>query len=316
MKQVIGILLLLAVGHAARAQFPERPVEIVMPTGPGGATDTITRLLADKWRECLGQPVVVVNKPGAAGAVGARFVAEAKPDGYTLLATFESNIVLQPMIRKDVGYDLRSFRYLGGYGRVPVFYTVNSKSPWKSIPEFIAEARRNPGKLSFGTFGTGSVMHLAGERLWELAGVRLVHVPFKSGPESAAALIGGHIDIAVTPGTSGLAGNASARMIGVASEARWPSLSEIPTLAEQGYPVFIETLSGLAAPRDLPEPVRRTLVESLNACVQKYADQLREPFLRRETILVQVSGEETARIYQQREALFKELALKLNLAEK
>jgi tripartite-type tricarboxylate transporter receptor subunit TctC len=105
-------------------------------------------------------------------------------------------------------------------------------------------------------------------------------------------------------------------MLGVASEARWPSLPDVPTLAEQGHQVFIETLSGLAAPRAVPEPVVRKLVDSLDSCVQKYADQLREPFLRRETILVRVPGDELAKVYRQREALFKELALKMNLTEK
>jgi tripartite-type tricarboxylate transporter receptor subunit TctC len=298
-------------GVFADEKFPQRPIEIVVPIGPGGATDVATRMLAERWRECLGQPIVIANKPGAAGAVGTRQVAEAKPDGYVLLAGVDSALVAQPVLRKDSGFDVDSFSYLMGYGLGAVLFVVNEKSEWKTLEDFIASAKRNPGKLTYSSFGTGGIPHFTAEHLWETAGVKLVHVPYSSSPEAARALVGGHVDMAVTAGSTGVKG--VARILGVAGETRWPNLPDVPTLIEQGYPVKGGFLSSLAAPSAVPEAVKEKLVQTLRQCMQQYAEQLRAPFLNVDQILVQMDGAEVSKLYKERQVWFRNIATKLNL---
>jgi tripartite-type tricarboxylate transporter receptor subunit TctC len=291
--------------------FPQRPIEIVVPLGPGGSTDTAIRALAESWRKCLGQSIVISNKPGAAGSVGTREVANGKADGYTVLAGVESALVAQPVLRKDVGYDVDDFSFLIGYGIGPILLAVNERSEWKTIGEFIDAARHNPGKLTYSSFGTGGIPHFTAEHLWQTTGVNLVHVPWKSSPEAVQALLGGYVDMAVTAGTAGLKG--TARILAVAGETRWPSVPEVPTLIEQGYSVKSGYLSSIAAPRAVLEPVKQKLVQTLRECMQKHAEQLRPQFLNADQVLVQMDGDEVSRIYKERQGWFTQIAGKLNL---
>jgi len=176
----------------AQDQYPTRPVEVIVPYGPGGPNDLGVRFLSGKWAEVLGQAVVVVNKDGAAGGLGAKYVANAKPDGYTLLATSDSAVVWSRLGRKDTTYDLDSYRFLFNFGKSPIFFSVKSDSRWKTLHDFIKEAKNNPGKLKYASVGPASVYNMVADMMCEAAGgIKLTDVPFKSSPASLTALAGG-----------------------------------------------------------------------------------------------------------------------------
>lgn len=190
--------LALPLAHAQAQSYPDRPIKLVVPFAPGGATDILGRLLATSLGERLGQPVVVENRPGAGTVVAGALVAKAPPDGYTLLLGASTTLTLNPVIRNPLPYDpLRSFTPLGLVADMGLVLVAHNETPARTLPELVALAKADPDKLSYGSFGTGSSVHFGGEMLKTATGMRMVHVPFNGSSPSLTALMGGQVQVAV-----------------------------------------------------------------------------------------------------------------------
>jgi tripartite-type tricarboxylate transporter receptor subunit TctC len=254
--------------NAGAAEFPARPIRIVVPYVAGGPTDVFARIVADFLGHDLKQTTIVENRGGAQGAIAAEMVAHAEPDGYTLFVSAGSVIVLNPMLYKKLSYDpAKDFRVLAVMTEVPVVMEVHPSVPAKTIAEFVAYAKQNPGKLNFGSPGTGGVVHLAGEMFKQMAGIEMTHVPYKGSAPALTDLLAGNIQVmfesvstSLPPIRSGLI-----RPLGVSSAQRFHDLPDVPTIAESGYPDYrVSVWFGVAAPAKLPEEVAQTLSNSLN----------------------------------------------------
>src|SRR3954452_12711374 len=254
--------------NATAAEYPVRPIKLVVPYAAGGPTDVLGRLVADFLCRDLKQAVVVENKAGAQGAIGAEAVARAEPDGYTLFVTAASIIVLNPMLYKKLPYDpVRDFRMLALVTDLPVVMEVHPSVPAKTVAEFVAWAKQNPGKLNFGSAGTGGTIHLAGEMFKQIAGIDMTHVPYKGAGPALTDLLSGNIQVmfdtlstALPPVKSGLL-----RPLGVSSGERSPDLPDVPTIAESGYPDYrVSVWYGIAAPAKVPADISQKLSASLD----------------------------------------------------
>jgi tripartite-type tricarboxylate transporter receptor subunit TctC len=253
---------------ASAAEYPTRPIKVVVPYPPGGPTDILGRVVADFLGKDLKQATLVENKPGEQGAIGAEMVARADPDGYTLLVAAGSIIVLNPLLYKKLSYDpARDFRMLALMTDFPLLMEVHPSVPAKTIAEFVAYARKNPGNLNFGSAGTGGTIHLAGEMFKRMAGIEMTHVPYKGAAPALTDLLAGNIQVmfdsvstALPPVRSGML-----RALGVSSAQRIPDLQDVPTIAESGYPDYLVSVwYGIVAPANLREDVAQKLTDSLN----------------------------------------------------
>jgi tripartite-type tricarboxylate transporter receptor subunit TctC len=261
-------LSLFGTAQARAAEYPERNITLIVPSPPGGGTDTAWRIIAAKLGEHLRQTIVVENRPGASGNIGAAAVAKADPDGYTLLALISSHVI-NPHLLAQVPYDLeRDFIPISRVVTVPGVLISHPSLGAHDLKELIALARSRPGKITFGSAGVGSTSHLIMEMLAIRAGVKLMHVPYRGTAPALADVLGNHVDLMV-PDLSIAIGNIRdnrLRAYGVTSAARAPSAPEIPTLAEAGLPGF-EALQwfGLAAPARTPRPI----IDELHAAVSQ-----------------------------------------------
>jgi tripartite-type tricarboxylate transporter receptor subunit TctC len=253
---------------ASAAEFPTRPIKLVIPYAAGGPTDIFGRLVAEYLGRDLKQAVFVENKAGAQGAIGAEMVAHAEPDGYTLLGTSGSVIILNPLLYKKLSYDpVKDLRMLALVTEVPVVLCVHPSVPAKTIAEFVAYAKQNPGKLNFGSSGTGSFTHLAAEMFKQMAGIEMTHIAYKGAAPALTDVMSGNIQLmfesvslALPQVRSGLL-----RPLGVSSTRRIPDLPDVPTIAESGYPeYFVSVWNGVAVPADLPDDVTRILTDGLD----------------------------------------------------
>jgi tripartite-type tricarboxylate transporter receptor subunit TctC len=264
------VLLAVAASGAAAAQsWPQRPVRMIVPYAPGGGIDTVARTLAQKLSEQLGATFVVENRPGAAGVLGAELVAKAPPDGYTLLAS-STEFAINPALRRKLPYDpLRDFAHISQLASVQFILAGHPSVPVKNVKELVALAKRQPGRLTFGSSGTGGGPHLAGELFQSMAKIRWTHVPFKGAAPAAVAVMSGEIDFAFGA-TIGLLGNVRAgklRAIAVTGTQRFPELPQVPTVSESGVPGYSAIgWYGFYAPGGTaPDIVRRLYNESVRA---------------------------------------------------
>ena len=264
------IALCFAAAQAAFGQsYPTRPIKLVVPFPPGGGSDPVARIVGEKVGEALGQPVVIENRPGANGTVGNAIVAKAEPDGYTLLLGAAGALTVAPHVYKKVQFDtLKDFEPISLAGTVPFILAVYPGVPVNSLRELTAFAKANPGKLNFGSSGTGGLPHLAGEIYKSMAGVDIVHVPYKGGGPAITALITGEVQVLFSD--VGLmvpllkAGKIKA--IAVTSDVRSAAVPDIPTMKESGLPAYqISTWWGILAPAGTPRPI----IDKLNAEVRK-----------------------------------------------
>jgi tripartite-type tricarboxylate transporter receptor subunit TctC len=265
---VVLTAAILAAPRAEAIDYPTRPIKLVVPYAAGGPTDVLGRLVGEYLGRDLKQPVVVENKAGAQGAIGAETVARSDPDGYTLLFTAASLFVLNPVLYKKLSYDpARDFRMLALITDLPVVMEVHPSVPAKTVAEFVAYAKQNPGKLNFGSAGVGGTIHLAGEMFKQMAGIDIVHVPYKGAGPALSDLLGGNIQLmfdtlgtALPPVKSGLL-----RPLGVSSRARIADLPDVPTIAESGYPDYsVGVWYGVSAPAKVPEEISQKITASLN----------------------------------------------------
>jgi tripartite-type tricarboxylate transporter receptor subunit TctC len=271
MKRLLALLAFCC--STAWAQYPTRPITLIIPFPPGGSTDIVGRIAADGMARELGQPIVIDNRGGAGGAIGAKAIADAAPDGYTLGVATVSTHVVNPVVQKDLRYDpLTSFTLLSQIAVVPDVLAINPSVPAHHIAQFIDYARRNPGKLNYGTPGVGSLGHLRGEMFKYFAKVDLTHVPYRGAGPALNDALAGQVQVLFDNLPSSLphiqAGKL--RALAVASEKRVPALPEVPTYAEAGYPVVNDpSWFGLIAPAGLPAPIATRVHASLVAALQQ-----------------------------------------------
>lgn len=261
----IGIAALIGLvspaAHAAgdeAAGFPNRPARIVVPFTPGGTADILPRALAEKISAAWKQPVIVDNKPGAGGNIGARLVADAPPDGYTLLASPPGPLVINQSIFRTLPFNPDSFIPVSLFATVPIVLAVRTSLPANSVQELIALAKASPGRLTYASAGNGSTPHLVGSMFATTAKVQLAHVPYKGSSQPVTDLIGGQVDIYFDNLTNAQQYYKSGRIkiLAVASETRSPNIPEVPTMGEAGLSGFTaSTWYGAALPAGTPSAI-------------------------------------------------------------
>jgi tripartite-type tricarboxylate transporter receptor subunit TctC len=253
------LLAMLAVGSAQAQPYPSKPIRFVVPYPAGGPLDTVARLLGQKVSESVKQPVVVDNRPGAGGNIGADAVAKSPPDGYTILMGAVATHAINPTLYASMPYDaMRDFAPITQVASTPNVLVVNPALPVTTVREFIAYAKANPGKLNFGSGSTGSAGHLAGELFKTMAGIEMTHVPYKGAGPAMNDLIGGQIQLMFDNLASSLGQVRAGRVRALAvTTARRSALApELPTIAESGLPGFdISTWFGVFAPAGTPREV-------------------------------------------------------------
>ena len=257
----------LVLGAAQAENYPERPVKMIVPTPPGGPVDVIARLTANYLQGALGKGFVVENRAGAGNTIGSKDAAEAVPDGYTLLFSAASGLVIAPLLHPDAGYDpLTSYDPIVLLGQSSNILVVNPAVPAASVAELVAYAKANPGKVNFSSGGIGVLPHLIGELFKARAGVDIVHVPYKGGGPSINDVVAGNVQMTFE-GTSVLLPLIEAgrlRPLAVTTAKRIPQLPDVPTMVESGFPGFVSaSWTGLLAPAHTPAPV----IEKLNATI-------------------------------------------------
>ena len=257
------LLLLLAscsvISPLAAQTYPSKPIRLVVPFTPGAGTDAVSRVVAARFSETPGQRMFVENKPGATGAIGLDFVAKSPPDGYTLGVLIVSHAVNEALEGSKTPYDLlNDFTPVVQLNRIPYMLVVNPSVPAKSVKELVALARAKPGTLTYGSSGTGGVIHLAGAWLASASKTRMVHVPYKGNGAAMADLIGGHIDFifASMASTGSFMKQQKLRGIAVTSSKRLEQVPDLPTMQEAGLANFVvEGWYGVAGPAGLPSAI-------------------------------------------------------------
>ena len=278
MRALWGLILCVLLSAAASAQsFPARAIRIIVPFPPAGITDLSARLVAEGLRAKFNQPVVVENKPGANGLIGLREMLKAEPDGYTLMAGTVGNLVIGYAMEENPPYDaVRDVLPVASVAEYATSMVVNTRTPATSVTEFIDYAKARPGKLTFGSTGTGALDYLAVELFMRATGTRLVHVPYRGGPAALNDLMGGSIDllIEVFPVVMEQIKSGQIRGLAVSSPYRLPSVANLPTFKEAGVPgVELTGWLGIYGPPQMPQEVRATLGTAIAGIVKQPAIQ-------------------------------------------
>ena len=281
--KALRVLLAAAAAFAlglANAQFPSKPIKIVVANPPGGQTDVATRIIAAEMSNILKQPIIIENKPGANSNLGAEWVKTQPADGYTLIVTAINNFGSNPALLKEMPFDpVKDFRMIVHTISSTNVLVVGPSSKFRTLQEIVNEAKASPGKLSFGTAGAGSSMYLFIELLKSMTKIELLHVPYQGSAKANIDVMGGQIDMQFDsmPGASALIKDGRLRPIAVSSARRSPVLPDVPTVAESGIPGFeAESWLGLAAPKGTPDDVIRILNKAANEALAtpKVRDQL------------------------------------------
>ena len=278
-RQLLIAACLLAALPVLAQTYPAKPLRMVVGFTPGGGNDIVARIVAARMQEGLGQPVVVENRPGNAGVIGADFVAKAAPDGYTLYLGSTGNAIA-PSIQAHLPYDpVNGLAPVGMVGVAPSVIVVNSEVPARSVAELIAYAKLRPGKITYASSGNGTTLHLGGELLKSMAGIDLVHVPYKGNAQALADVVGGQVDMIISalPPALPLAKAGKVRIIAATTRERIRGLPDLATVAEQGvagYEIF--TWYGVFATGGTPDAVIERLGAEVRGAVAdpKLRDQL------------------------------------------
>jgi tripartite-type tricarboxylate transporter receptor subunit TctC len=267
---VIAVAALVTPAAAQDARWPSRPVKIVVTFPPGGTSDLVARLLAPRLSTSFGQQFIVENRPGGAGIIGADVVAKSAPDGHTLLISTVGSHGIAPTLNRNIKYDaMADFAHIALIGSTAHVLLVSPKLPAKSLQEFIALAKSKPGKIDFGSGGTGTINHIAGELFKTKAGIDITHVSYKGSGAAITDLRGNTIPAAfdALPANVGMIRSGELRALAITSAQRSPLAPQVPTFAEQGFPdVIVDNWVGLSGPARLPDdPVKRLASEMQKA---------------------------------------------------
>jgi tripartite-type tricarboxylate transporter receptor subunit TctC len=266
----------LALSSSLQAQsYPNKPIRILVGFAAGGNTDIVSRTLAARMQEILGQPVIVENKPGAGGVVATETIAKSAPDGYTLLMSSLGPHTISPSLLKSIGFDpIADIAPISNVANNALLLMVNPALPVKSVPELVAYARANPGKLNFGSSGVSGTTHLSGEVFNSMTGTKLVHVAFRGGPPAIGALLANDVQLMFANLSDALPQIKSGKLRGIAvtSAQRVPQAPDLPTIAESGLPGYdVGPWNGLVAPGKTPPEIVAKLSETVQAIAKEPA---------------------------------------------
>jgi len=305
---VVALVLSAPASQPARAAYPERIIRIVVPFAPGGGTDVIARALAQEMAKDLGASVIIENKPGAGTIIGTQAVATSEPDDYTLLMGTFANAV-NPTLNPKLPYDAhKDFAPVSLIARSFNIVVVNPKSPLQSVADLIAAAKAEPDKMSYGTFGTGTSAHLAGELFKSMAKVSMTAVPYKGAAPAITDVIGGQIQVVFTTVASAasLIEGGQLRALAVTSAQRSPAFPQLPTVAEAGVPGYAaEAWYGLFAPAKTPPEIVERLNKSVAKAVQ--SDAFRRLSVNEGLVMAAGSPEELDRYFLGEEARWRKV---------
>ena len=281
-----GALLAVLPATAQQGEYPTRPIKIIVCLPPGGGVDTVTRVISDRLQRRLGQPIVIENKGGQSGNLGAEAVFLAEPDGYTLLASQPAPITTNPLLYKSLSFDPARFTPVAVMTTIPNTLTVRADFPAKNVQEFIAYAKANPGKVSYASQGNGTTSHLTAVMFEQATGAKLLHVPYRGTAPAINDLMGGHVDAFFNELATSMelhkAGKA--RILAVTTAARVPELPDVPTLQEAGLSGFVsDTWNAISAPPKTPAPI----VAKLNAAINEV---LKAPEMQAHLSLMHLQG--------------------------
>ena len=308
-KILITLGATLALAAQAAGNFPDKPVNIIVPFPAGGSTDTVARALALSMGEQLGKPFVVENRPGATGTIGAGAVKRAAADGYTLLVASLGPFVVTPHMVRNVPYDAgKDFDYITIPVQAPNVLVASPTQKARSVSEVIAALKANPGKISFASSGNGSSDHLSAELFWQQTGTEAVHVPYKGGAPAITDLLGGQVDFSFQNVNAVLSHLRSGKLraIAVTGSQRSPVLPDVPTLAESGVKgAEVYSWQGMAAPKGLPADVKARLAKAAIAAVQQ--PDIRKRFVEQGLEIVGNTPEEFTRFQAQENERWKQL---------
>ena len=270
----LGSLALPMLGRAraqdAAAPWPTKPVRVIVPFPPGGLVDTLARAVTQRMTAQLGQPVVVENRAGAGGNIGADVVAKAPPDGHTLLASALGPLAVNQYIYRSMPYDTQTaFAPIVLLAHTPKVFCVANARPWRNVEEVIAAAKASPGRLTAGSAGAGSSLHLALELFKQRTGVDIQHIPYRGAAPAVTDLVAGNIDMVIdnVPNILGPIRGHGVRPLAAASPQRLPQLPEIPTMREQGVDFVFGTAFGMAAPAGTPPAITGRVAELVTAAL-------------------------------------------------
>ncbi|MEK7944070.1 tripartite tricarboxylate transporter substrate binding protein [Pigmentiphaga sp. YJ18] len=267
-RALAGLAAFCCAASASAASYPAKPVTLVVPFGAGGITDLVARATGKALAQQLGQPVIIENKPGAGGNIAAEYVKHAQPDGYTLMFTTMGVVAVNPHTMKVPFDSFRDFTYVSAVASTPHVVAVNPSVPAKTLADLVALAREKPESLSFGTAGVGSSPYQGMKIMEGSARVTFLHVPFKSGAESVANVVGNQVNLTfeAAPVVMPFAKSGKLRALALANPERIPGAPDLPSTAELGYPDLISgSISGVIGPAALP----RDIVDTLNRAIQQ-----------------------------------------------
>jgi len=261
-----AVLAAMNAGACAQERFPARPVQVIVPATAGGPVDTAARMIAPALETALGQPVVLLNRPGASGTVGMHDVATAEPNGYTIGQGVNSIFTITRISGTTVPFTLDDFNLLGNYAIDVSVLAVSADAPWRTLDDIVAYVHGNPGKLNYASAGVGTVSALSMQALAHHLKLNMVAVPFPGGAQLTTAILGRQVDIGMVPYTTGAAMFEANKLRALVTTApqRLPKLPDVPTLAEKGIAASgLNLIMGLYAPHGLPDAVRSTLVDAV-----------------------------------------------------
>jgi tripartite-type tricarboxylate transporter receptor subunit TctC len=292
----LAILALLGVTPAAAQDYPNRTIRVIVPFGAGGPTDVFTRALGEELRKALGQPVILENRPGAGSIIGTTEVAKAAPDGYTLLMISATQTVVETLNSNRPYRLMRDLVPVAAVMNSELVLVVPQRSPVNSLRELIALAKAKPGTLNYGSSGPGSNYHMAGELIKNLAGLDMVHVPYKGSTGARADILSGQIDLMFdsVPTMASTIEDGRVKALGTSGTSRSPVLPNVPTIAEAGLPEYNHTIwIGVMAPAGTPKPIVETLNREINKILSR--PEIKESWRRQGTNTMVMTPEEFGR---------------------
>jgi tripartite-type tricarboxylate transporter receptor subunit TctC len=269
----LAIATMIGFSAAARAEYPEKAITMIVPWAAGGSTDQTARVLAKAAEVSLGQPIVIINQPGASTTIGMAALAAAKPDGYTI-GTLSTSGYLIALQGRQLPFDpINAFSYISYYGDNVIGIAVKSDAPWKTLHDLIEDGKTRPGAIKYGTAGVGTTQHLTTEAIQYSSKTKFVHVPQQGSAASMPALLGGHVDfVTETSVWAPFVEDKQVRLLGVTTPRRSKLYPDVPTLNELGYK-SLRSVQGIIAPAGLPEPIRAKLETAFRKALSDKAFQ-------------------------------------------
>jgi tripartite-type tricarboxylate transporter receptor subunit TctC len=288
----------------AASDYPNRPIEIIIPNEPGAAMDFVNTLFKTKVEKIIGQPMILVFKPGAMGMIGTSYTNGSKPDGYTLMAATPSTLLLPMLTNKEVKYTLNDFVPICNLTVIPTCYVVNDNSPYKTMQEFIQAAKTK--KMKYATYGAFSTAHIAMEALGKAAGFQATHIPYKGAAAAMTAAMGGHVDMAIANNSS-FVGPGKLRMLVNDLEKRSENHPDVPTLKELGYPAPSQVYYSLWGPKGIPKDIVNKIYEAYKKAIEANRDELTKATKGQDHTIVFSGGEELGKIYKDQIDYYKKM---------